>query len=611
MNRAELLNGKCTMPRIKGMKSVNAQAYTEIQNMWNAMWHAYLQKGNKGTISLPYWAQRIQHPKLMNIALKMLSNKGYIIASMQPHRNWSEVRINEDKLLTLVSAEELASIRKHYKWSHYLLTYTNSINIDKWAKATRINGTVRDTGHNMRGFAKASQTIFEFDTTTMAKYYDSVVKLVNYGIEKTLQHYPKLRKDMANYSEIGKEIVDTYINCPNIYNAGYRYNDSRGRDISGMLNKIGNPIGFKIMRSLLIIPEDKRQKATRKGLLAKYLFIAELMGYKSGTVFGKIRHGIKCYQIKAFHDIDISTDEGLKELPENIWLERLYADIDAYYINPSYKWIVPIELDMSASVLGFYGLVLGHEPYLRRTNMLSTDGKLNDAWGHSTITNRVQFKTIMRQLYGSQATPQDMWKDMKIPYTEEEAKAFAHELTVGEMSIANKFKDFLINNAQMQPTMKLNVWGQEFEVECNKFFNRGERTIRYDLYNSSDNSIKRIQHTDTIHVPDLNSFRRYVATALIHHLDARVMNSVCDTVYDRYEWIIPIHDAAIVDAEVANLVRTTYANELERVYSDRKQIVQEYARSINIPASAIAEWKKLQEHIVPVRNFKCSKMVLK
>lgn len=611
MNRLELLNGKCEMPTIKGLKEKDSNAYNQLQLMFKAMWSAYLQKGTKGTISLPYWAQHIRNPKVMNIALKVLSKEGYITVSTQPHRNWSEAKIREEKLLDFVSETELGKIRKHYKWSKYLLEYSDEVDVNKWAKATRINGRVADTGHNMQGFAKAAQTAFRFDLAMISKYYHSVVDLINYGIDKTIKQYPKLKEDLANYAEIGKEVVDTYLYCPDKYNAGCRYNDSRGRDISGMLNKIGNPIGFKIMRSLLIIPEDSRQKATRKGLLAKYLFIAELMGYKSGTIFGKIRYGIECYRAKKFHKLNLLNMDDLKELPDNIWLERTYADIDAYYNDNDHKWVVPIELDMSASVLGFYGLVLGHEPYLRRTNMLSVNGKLNDAWGHDTITNRIQFKTIMRQLYGSQATPQDMWNDMGISYTDEEALAFAQELTVGEMSVANKFKDFLINNAKMKPIMKLKVWGKEFTVECNKWFNRGERTIKYDLYNSSDNSIKRIQHTDTIKVPDLNSFRRYVATALIHHLDARVMDTVCDTVYSEFKWIIPIHDAAIIDAEAADLVRTTYASQLDEVYKDRTSIIQDYARSINITSSATNEWKNLQEAITPVNSFKCSKMVLK
>jgi len=608
MKRLELLNGKYTMPRIIDMQSKDARVYRELQLMYSAMWNAYLTKGCKGSISLPYWAQRIKSPKLMNIALKLLSEKGYITVTTQPHRNWSEASLNEDKILSYVDKAELISIRKHFKWSKYLLTSTEVNEED--ATLTRINGTVKNTGLHRPGFTKASKTKFQFDTATMQEHYSEVVQLVNMGIESTLAKYPALREDLVNYSEVGKEVVDTYLHIDGTYNSGGRKSDSRGRNIQGYLNKIGNPVGYKIMRSLLVIPEENRQQATRKGLLAKYLFIAELNGYKVGTVFGKIRYGINCYHNRTLHTLDLTNSDDLKELPDNIWLERLYKDIDAYYMNIKHKWTVPIELDMSASVLGFYGILLNHQPYMNRCNMVGNT--LNDAWGHHTIKNRAQFKTIMRQLYGSQATPQAMWDDMKIPYTHEEAVAFTKELLDGEMSVANIFKNFMINNAQMQPTMELNVWGEKFVVECNRFFNQGEQTISYDLYDSHSKSIKRIHHTDTIKVPNLQAFRRYVATALIHHLDSRAMDTTCNAVYDQYQWVLDIHDAAIVDAEAAKLVRIVYANQLERIHTDRKFILQDYFRSVNIPAMAITEWKEVMSKVTPLNGpFKCNKMVLK
>ena len=49
---------------------------------------------------------------------------------------------------------------------------------------------------------------------------------------------------------------------------------------------------------------------------------------------------------------------------------------------------------MSASVLGYLGLLLNHKPFLDRCNI--TNGPLTDAWAHPVITNRKQFKTIMR-----------------------------------------------------------------------------------------------------------------------------------------------------------------------------------------------------------------------
>lgn len=607
MKRLELFNGKYTMPRINDMQSKDPRAYAELQKMFTAMWNTYLAKGATGTISLPYWAKRVKSPKLMNIALAMLSEAGYITVSTQPNRNWSEASLSEAKLLSYVTVEELASIRKQFKWNKYLLTQSD-VN-PSCANLTRMNGVTSNTGLSRPGFAKTAQTNFQFDTLTMQNHYEGVIALINKGIEETLTKYPSLRDDLANYGEVGKEVVDTYIYNDGTYNSGNRVSDSRGRNIAGYLNKIGNPVGYKVMRSLLVIPEENRQIATNKGLAAKYLFIAELVGYRSGTIEGKLAFGKECYKKRT-----LPNPEDLEELPEYIWLDRLYKDVDGYYERgwSEYYWTVPVEADASASILSYFGLLLGHRPYLDRCNVIVEDGKLNDAWTHDTIKVRDQVKSAMRLLYGSQQSPADMWTTMKLKYTTEELVAFAESINEGEFKVANDMKDFIINNAQMQPTMKLNVWGEEFTVNCNKFHNRGETTISFDLFDSATGGIRRIHHTDTIRVPDLHAFKRYTVTALIHHIDSRVMDFTCNAVYDKYAWAIDIHDAIIVDCEAVGYAREQYANMINNVYSDRKSILQNYFRSINIPASKQGEWKEVMSKVEPVEDtFKCSPMVLK
>lgn len=112
-------------------------------------------------------------------------------------------------------------------------------------------------------------------------------------------------------------------------------------------------------------------KATIKGANAVYLFIAELNGYKTGTEAGKLAYGQQCYLTSALHDTDYSTEAGQSSAHENIWLQRLYADLDKFYgldtdspVTPilkargiasvtkravtAHKWTVPIELDASA-----------------------------------------------------------------------------------------------------------------------------------------------------------------------------------------------------------------------------------------------------------------------
>jgi hypothetical protein len=104
---------------------------------------------------------------------------------------------------------------------------------------------------------------------------------------------------------------------------------------------------------------------------AVFLFIAELTGsFKagSGNTELKILCGQTDYIQGALHELDLEDEEDRKELHENMWLERLYAELDDYFRIPradslvrhlsvhgkdtyrdeTYKWSTPIELDASA-----------------------------------------------------------------------------------------------------------------------------------------------------------------------------------------------------------------------------------------------------------------------
>lgn len=601
--------GKLVMPNIHDMERVyGVDVYRQIQAMFSAMWHSYLAKGASSPISLPYWAKRIKHPLAMNQALKILSDAQWIIVSTRPNNNWSEAYLNESKLLTYVTKKQLDSVRMYHKFTKYQLEL-HITEQDYGATKTKSNGKVFNSGLVRNGFAKSGKIPYQFDTITMFNHKDLIVAEINKGIEKMIAKYPQIAYDHANYRELGTEIVDAYIYAGMAqYNGGPRTSDPRGRNNRGDLSKIGNPIGFKVMRSLLVIPPEYRNLATTAGLRNKYLFIAQLCGFKAGTVDDKAAFGRQCYY----------TTAQAHDPVENLWLQNTYTDLDNAFNTPvlgilkrrasegnlafpdpklrPYKWQYPIEIDMSASVIGYYGLLLNHKPFLDRCNI--TMGDLSDAWGHSVITNRKQFKTAMRPMYGSQLSAKDMWNDMDIEYTNEEAIAFQHELEVGEFAPAMAMKDFIINNSQMQPEMTLVVNGERTLTYCNKFHNVGETTSIFDLYDTATNSIRRIHNTETKRILDLKSFKRYGPTGLIHHLDGQVMDNTTDAVINQYKWAIDIHDALVLCAESADYARHIYANgrttsepSLKQIYRDRNRILSEYFTSLNIPASKLAEWK--------------------
>jgi len=626
------------------MKSVyGLEVYKQLDGMFSAMWEAYLSRGQRqldngsmtNTISLPYWAKRIKHPKAMNQALKLLSDHGWITVSTRPNNNWSEAHINESKLLTYVTQSQLNKVRMYNKFNKYKLEFHN-LDQDFGANKMKINGAVHTVKHSCNGFAKAGKVPFQYDTNKLFVNFDVVLREVNKGIENMIETYPAIIDDYANYREIGKNVLESLIYDEGTYNAGPRTSDPRHRNNSGYLNKVANPVGFKVMRGLLTIPVEHRNICTPNGLRNKYLFIAELVGFKAGSVDAKTQFGRLAYYNRTITKCDV----------EDIWLERLYADIDSAFGNkwtmtrsnklakiseyksgsnwhiarvPSlitdlikleesiirestYKWQVPIEIDMSASVLGYIGLLLNHKPFLDRCNI--TQGDLSDAWGHKVITNRLQFKTIMRQCYGSQMSAQQMWDDMEMTYTKEEVVAFNQEMESGDLAIAIAFKDFFINNAQMHPVMELNVLGDRVTTYCNKFHNVGETTSIFDLYDTSTNSIRRIHNTQIKRVPDLKSFKRYTVTGLIHGLDGRVMDNTVDAVIDRYGFCLDVHDADILCCEAADYAREVYTNgrtseepSLAYIRTNRNSILSQYFTSLNIPASRIADWKA---NVVPL-----------
>ena len=321
--REQILNNRLELPVIRDLKVT-----PECQAMFRAMWYRYIAKGPMEPTSMTYWAQRIANPKLHNQLLRILSDFGWITVSTRPNNNWSEAYINESKLLQYCTKAELDRTRMFYKFSKYKLELHHD-DQDYGANVTSIRGKSMNTGLFRPGFAKSGKVKYSFDTQFMYAYETEVTQQINKGISNMIERYPQILEDHANYEELGKEVVEAYIYAEdNLYNAGPRTSDPRGRNNRGDLSKIGNPIGFKIMRSLLTIPEEYRNQATTKGLANKYLFIAELMGFKSGTAQAKREFGRKCYYTTAFH-----TNPSDGEVVENIWLERTYLDIDSVFGN--------------------------------------------------------------------------------------------------------------------------------------------------------------------------------------------------------------------------------------------------------------------------------------
>jgi hypothetical protein len=365
---------------------------------------------------------------------------------------------------------------------------------------------------------------------------------------------------------------------------------------------------------------------SKKECNAVFLFIAELTGSfvpGSGDEDTKIRCGQLDYVKHYLKDLDLTDEEDRKDLHENVWLERLYTELDQYfriqdtdnisiafnlcrhlsvdlgkYRTESYKWTVPIELDFSASMLQIMGLLLGEKRLLEMTNVIGDT--LEDPWKLEGMSRMMLKKAMTPILYGSSQACHELWQDNNIPYTADDIKRYNEELANGAFGVANLFKEFIINNARPKANMKVNIWGREFDISCNRYRNVGEKTKAYKIWDSIDKQYNTILHTDTKKIPDLEQFRRFFVTLIIHGIDSIVEDTIVEKCMAKYGWAIPIHDATVCSPAAAADVRRWAAELLEAIYNNRKQILKDYFESIGITGAANSQWEDLTAKIVPL-----------
>ena len=369
--------------------------------------------------------------------------------------------------------------------------------------------------------------------------------------------------------------------------------------------------------------------ATTKGSKAIALFIAELNGYKTGTKEGKIAYGYQCWIDSKFHNPDISTEEGRKDFHEDVWLDRLYKELDAFYLvdttlfinkkraialesgiyNTEHQWTTPIELDAGASMLQMMGVLLSSKELMTMTNMIGDE--LQDPWACEGMPRKMFKEASTPMLYGSSKACHELWQDNGHTYTIEQVKLYNDKLMTGGLAQANQLKEFIINYCKPTATVTVNIDEQVFSIECNRFKNVGDITTRYDIYDSVDNVINQVFHTHTHKEVDLEQFKRYFVTLLIHSLDSKVADIVIGKCMDKYGWGIDIHDAFIVNPESAEDIRAWYAEEMEAIWNRREKILSNYFNSIGVSAEANEAWQRLTKLVTPVTEFKCNPLALK
>ena len=600
--RTQLQNGKLPIP-------VELGEFSKVEvSLWKALWNAYL--NNEGAISTPYWFDKFNDPRTFNQFIKRASDAGWIYSLVVPGRHWAEMSLVETKLLDYFdSKEDLIAIRRDDKFAKYRMVSDSTI---RSGRKTRQNGVTHDTGLIRDGFAKSGTSAFKYDTVMLHKYYDAIVANTIKGMAKIAEIHT-LVEDGADYTSISKDIIDFHMySAEEQFTLGANYNDSRGRAISSSLARIFNPIGFKDARALLVqvpsVPVKVDEVAETKK--AVYLFIAELLGIKEAdSETHKVELGKQFYDERKLPILDLAVEADRKDLHELIWLERLYAELDALESHTEtqpFQWTVPIELDAGASLLQVQGAVLNDTNLLTMTNCIA--GAITDPWKVDKLTRPMVKFASTPYLYGSSSPVRDLWTKNKIKgYTAEQVGIMNYELNSGKYALANQFKDLIIDNVQPQQHMTISIWNDTFNIECNRYRRVGDYTKRYPIFSTDSNSVEAIAHTHTHSVPDLDQFRLYFQTLLIHNLDSQV----ADAVALQLPWVLTIHDAYIVSPVHALRTRKLYAQQLELINKNRESIINNYFRSINMKRNALKEWSELMVNVTPVVDFKCAMTALK
>ena len=553
--REELLQGIISFPKqIMDFMNPNEEQKILIKGIWDALCFTYLSDKN---VSAIVWSEKFGDEKYFNKLLKHLCDSGWVISNVS--NNYATLEINNEKLKKWINQEEINNLKYKHKCDHYLMTNSKSTLYN----TVQIGNTWKETGLVRKGFMKAGNNQFSYDQTPINKY----AKYIAYNIDKD---FHKSTKEVT-YNEIVNSLVDYYGKVKDTYTLGNNVCDSRGRSIFQCSKKIFNPVSHKDARASLIC---KSEPLTTEGYKAVYAFISELLGYRGKNYEDKVKYGESMYILHTLPNLEeMIENKDFSELHVRIWLERIYNALDNY--NDKEGWNIPIEIDAMASMLQFMAILTNDHKYMEMTNLIGDT--FNDAWSLPYCTRNMVKKAVTPRLYGSSKEPKELWDSHKMKYTQDQINKITEEIRNGLYANANNFKDFIIGNVQPKEIMKVSIWGQQFEIRCNRFKPQRMKTIEAWIYTGQQKLLKKVVH-HVEQVPDCEQFKRYFVTLLLHHLDSRVADYICQEL----DWVLPNHDAFTLHPNDVSKCRKLYTDKLYEIYKDRHNILREYFDSIGI-----------------------------
>ncbi len=572
--REQLLRGELDFP--KQIRDIVNPLKKEalnllIDDLWSNIWYKFLNEQHTDTL---HFLEIFEDHKLFNKLIVHLSKSGWITSHTT--KDYAYITLNESKLLKWLTKEEITNLKFKYKFIKYRLTETHSDTYD----LAKINGKYQKTGLIRKGFAKAGNHVFKYDTRYLKIYLREIAINLKKGLSAST-------KDIT-YQEIIQELAEYYSVEDAEYTLGRNISDSRGRAIFQCTRKIFNPIASKDARALLICPSDTLVSEDYDII---YAAIAELNGYRGKNYPDKVREGQNMYLVKELPDITImDLTEDYSDLHKRIWLERIYENLDNYAQTQS--WNVPIEIDCAASALEHIGVLTNDINYMLGTNMIPGEN-FQDIWSQDYASRTHIKKAVTPQIYGSSRHSKELWVSNKLDYTQTQVNAMEKDLNIGTFANACKFKDFIINNVQPKEEMEVNINGERFRITCNRFKWEETALVAFFVYDSIKGHMVKIVRRLNL-VPDPEQFKRYFATLCIHNLDSQVANYICENV----DWVIPIHDSFTSKPSTLHKVCKLYTDWMMELYRNRKQVLKDYFLSIGITRDYPE-----QEHNYNIKEF--------
>jgi hypothetical protein len=249
--RNEILGGSLPLPKEDEFIKHYPTVADVVIRMWASLWVHYC--ANKGSTSTIYWLEQAGAGNSREFlqCLKILVQGGWLI--VETSDNFSSAMLNESKLLEHVSDEELTQVRFNNRFEKYLPYADTTTQNGKASVVANQKRTNRKL--NRPGMEVGAKSQFQFDRKALARNLEAITEEANKGMKELLTKYPEMQSDEANYGEIVESIIDYLVDNEVTCNMGINNVDSRGRAIKSHLAKVMNPIGFKVARCLLVIPE--------------------------------------------------------------------------------------------------------------------------------------------------------------------------------------------------------------------------------------------------------------------------------------------------------------------------------------------------------------------